>query len=85
MPSAHLPAEVTVRYWAGARAVAGIVSETVAAGSVGEVLEAVRTRHTGLAPVLAVASFLVDGVASDRDAAVPPGATLDILPPFAGG
>ena len=24
MPSAHLPAEVTVRYWAGARAAAGI-------------------------------------------------------------
>ena len=47
MPSAHLPAEVTVRYWAGARAAAGIESETVAAGTVGEVLEQVRARHTG--------------------------------------
>ena len=85
MPSAHLPAEVTVRYWAGARAAAGIESERVSAGTVGEVLEQVRARHTGLAPVLAVASFLVDGIARDLTAQVPPGGTLEVLPPFAGG
>jgi molybdopterin synthase sulfur carrier subunit len=85
MPSAHLPAEVTVRYWAGARAAAGIESERVAAGTVGEVIEQLRDRHTGLGPVLAVASFLVDGVARDRNADVPAGSTLEVLPPFAGG
>jgi molybdopterin converting factor small subunit len=33
-----------------------------------------------------VASFLVDGVAwHDRETAMPAGATVDVLPPFAGG
>jgi molybdopterin converting factor small subunit len=36
--------------------------------------------------VLAVASFLVDGVTRhDRETALPAGATVDVLPPFAGG
>jgi len=85
MPSAHLPAEVTVRYWAGARAAAGIESERVAAGTVGEVIEQLRDRHTGLGPVLAVASFLVDGRAARRIDPVSPGSVVEVLPPFAGG
>ncbi|HET8640567.1 MAG TPA: MoaD/ThiS family protein, partial [Pseudonocardiaceae bacterium] len=39
-----------------------------------------------MARVLAAASFLVDGVAChDRGAPLPAGATVDVLPPFAGG
>ena len=39
-----------------------------------------------LAAVLRVASFLVDGVTChDRQAPLPAGATIDVLPPFAGG
>jgi sulfur-carrier protein len=35
--------------------------------------------------VLKVASFLVDGVRADDDTVLPPGAIVDVLPPFAGG
>ena len=36
--------------------------------------------------VLDAASFLVNGVAwRDREATLPAGATVDVLPPFAGG
>jgi molybdopterin converting factor small subunit len=55
--------------------------------SLSDLVEELAARHgPQLAKVLAVASFLVDGVACrDREAAVPPGATVDVLPPFAGG
>jgi molybdopterin converting factor small subunit len=49
---------------------------------------AVLTRRHGerLAVVLKAASFLVDGLTChDRRAALPAGATVDVLPPFAGG
>ena len=35
--------------------------------------------------VSAVASVLLDGSPADRDQEIPAGATLEILPPFAGG
>jgi len=38
-----------------------------------------------LGPVLAVSSFLVDGVACDGDVILRAGAVVDVLPPFAGG
>jgi molybdopterin converting factor small subunit len=81
---------VTVRYFAAARAAAGVESERLdvrAGGSVEDVLAAVRSRHGGeLARVLERCSFLLDEVAV-RDRGVEPGdgATLDVLPPFAGG
>ncbi|MBP2340515.1 molybdopterin converting factor small subunit [Saccharothrix coeruleofusca] len=82
--------ELTVRYFAGARAAAGVAQESVAlsgGATVAHVLEAVRERHDDrLARVLAASSFLLDGVAvRDRDTPVPEGALLDVLPPFAGG
>ena len=79
---------ITIRYFAGARAAAGGLStEQVAAGSVDDVVAALGRRHgERLAVVLKAASFLVDGLAChDRQAAVPAGATVDVLPPFAGG
>jgi molybdopterin converting factor small subunit len=79
---------VTVRYFAGARAAAGRTAEVVPAGrSLAEVTGDLATRHgTGLARVLAAASFLVDGLAChDPSAVLPAGATVDVLPPFAGG
>jgi molybdopterin converting factor small subunit len=86
-----LVAEVslTVRYFAGARAAAGTAEETLDADaySLSELVDELAARHgPQLAKVLAVASFLVDGVACrDREARVPAGATVDVLPPFAGG
>lgn len=79
---------VQVRYFAGARAAAGGTrSESVEAASVDELVSLLTRRHgERLALVLKAASFLVDGLAChDRQAALPAGATVDVLPPFAGG
>jgi molybdopterin converting factor small subunit len=79
---------VTVRYFAGARAAAGVAEEPAPDGlSLDGLLAELADRHgEPLARVLKAASLLVDGVAwHDRRAAVPAGATVDVLPPFAGG
>jgi molybdopterin synthase sulfur carrier subunit len=79
---------LTVRYFAGARAAAGgVSSETVEAGSLDDLTQLLTDRHgERLGLVMKAASFLVDGLTChDRRAALPAGATVDILPPFAGG
>ncbi len=81
---------VTVRYFAAARAAAGLPSEDVDVGdgaTVSEVLEAIASRHgEGLRKVLAACSFLLDSVAvRDHTTRLRHGAELDVLPPFAGG
>jgi molybdopterin synthase sulfur carrier subunit len=74
---------ITIRYFAGARAAAGVDEEQVPAGTRLHQLAGERQR---LRQVLLSASFLVDGLAwHDRDAPLPAGATVDVLPPFAGG
>jgi molybdopterin converting factor small subunit len=78
---------VTVRYFAGARAAAGTTEEKVAARTVEDLVVVLAGAHgTGLARVLASATFLVDEVVChDRTAVLPDGASVDVLPPFAGG
>ena len=77
---------VTVRYFAGARAAAGVETEQVGAASLGELVDLLGARGERMTKVLAACSFLVDGVsARDRSAGLPDGATVDVLPPFAGG
>lgn len=76
---------VAVRYWAGARAAAQTRQDTLPAGSVAEILATAVAARPALAPVVALCSILVDGLRSEADTVVPPGATLDVLPPFAGG
>ena len=78
---------VTVNYFAAARAIAGADTETVEAESLAELIAVITERHgPALAKVLGVCSFLVDGVRrSDRDADLPHGSSVDVLPPFAGG
>lgn len=83
-------AAVTVRYFAGARAAAGLPSEVIelpAPVTVADLLAEATERHgEALARVLARCSFLLDEVAvHERSAAVADGASLDVLPPFAGG
>ncbi len=81
-------AALTVRYFAGARAaVQGLRSEPVEAGSLDELKQQLTDRHgERLGVVLKAASFLVDGLAChDQTAPLPADATIDILPPFAGG
>jgi sulfur-carrier protein len=81
--------QVTVRYFAAARAAAGAEVEAVyvAPGTtVAELVDHLGSRNVQLAKVLKRCSFLRDGIAV-RD----PGVTLeaeqiiDVLPPFAGG
>jgi molybdopterin synthase sulfur carrier subunit len=75
---------ITVRYFAGARKAAGVQAAVVAGGT--SVAELTAAAQPELAKVMSASSFLVDGVAwRDRDAALPDGCTLDVLPPFAGG
>ncbi|MEV6598961.1 MoaD/ThiS family protein [Actinoplanes sp. NPDC051346] len=87
--SADLAARpIRVRYFAGARAAAGNTSEeTVEASSLDELTVLLSGRHgERLALVLKAASFLVNGLTChDRQVALPAGATVDVLPPFAGG
>ncbi|GAA4678425.1 putative molybdenum cofactor biosynthesis protein D2 (MoaD2) / thiamineS [Phytohabitans rumicis] len=77
-----------MRYFAGARAAAGVPEETAPSGLSLEDLAAHLTAAHGdrLGTVLKAASYLVDGVAChDRQQALPGGVTIDVLPPFAGG
>ena len=78
---------VLVRYFAGARAAAGVAEEKVSAGTLDALVTALAERHGGrLGAVLAACSFLVDGLACrDRSAPLPTDCVVDVLPPFAGG
>jgi len=78
---------VLVRYFAGARAAAGVTEEKVPAATLADLVASVTAaRGDRLARVLVAASFLVDGLVwHDRDAELPDGSTVDVLPPFAGG
>jgi sulfur-carrier protein len=82
----------TIRYWAAAKAAAGVAEESVAGDTLGVALSVVRERHADrpdFARVLTRCSFLVDGdpVGSrDPDSVrLPERATVEVLPPFAGG
>ena len=81
---------VTVRYFAAARAAAGVETETVdvpPGATVNILLKTVRGTHgDALGRVLDRCSFLLDEVAvRDRDMPLHHGASVDVLPPFAGG
>ena len=81
---------MTVRYFAAARAAAGVETEAVdvpPGATVDILLKAVRGAHGDeFGRVLDRCSFLLDEVAvRDRDTVLPAGASLDVLPPFAGG
>ena len=81
---------VAVRYFAAARAAAGVEAEKIqvpSTATVADLLDAVRAEHgPELARVLARCSYLLDEVAV-RDHATPvtDASSLDVLPPFAGG
>ena len=80
---------VTVQYFAAARAAAGTEAETLTVppgATVAALIDTLAGRDPKLAAVLQRCSYLLDGVAvRDRSTALPAGATLDVLPPFAGG
>jgi molybdopterin converting factor small subunit len=81
--------QVTVRYFAAARAAAGNDEETIRlqpGSTVAELVEQLTDRGGDLAKVLRRCSFLCDGVAVREPETVLQNAqTVDVLPPFAGG
>jgi len=79
-------ATVTVRYWAAAKAAAGVAEETASAATVGELLDQAAAGHgPDLARVLARSSILLDGRRARPEDPLVDGATVEVLPPFAGG
>ncbi|MBM9458407.1 MoaD/ThiS family protein [Nocardioides sp. zg-536] len=85
---------IRVRYWAAARAAAGVPEEEISVAgplTLGELLRTVTERHAGtrLPEVVRICSVLLgDRPVSTSDPAevvVEPGQTVEFLPPFAGG
>lgn len=81
---------VTVRYFAAAAHATGLAQEVVEMApesTLADLLEELVERHGDrLDQVLQRSSLLVDEVVGrDREALTPTGATIDVLPPFAGG
>ncbi|MEU5598578.1 MoaD/ThiS family protein [Streptomyces sp. NPDC020298] len=82
--------KVTVRYWAAAKAAAGVAEEPYDAATLSEALAAVRERHPGeLVRVLQRCSYLIDGdpvgTREHETVRLAEGGTVEVLPPFAGG
>jgi molybdopterin synthase sulfur carrier subunit len=84
--------DVTVHYWAAARAAAGIAEEHVAAGNLAGLLDEISRRHRDrdrFDDVISTCSILVGetpvGAREPGDVALHPGDTVEFLPPFAGG
>jgi sulfur-carrier protein len=84
--------KVMIRYWAAAKDAAGLAEESVAAATLAEALNAVvasRAPDKRLHDVLERSSVLIDGTRASRanaeDIALPDGAVIEVLPPFAGG
>lgn len=80
----------TVRYWAAARAAAGVPSEQLDAATLGDALASAAQAHgAALEKVLSVCSYVVDGDPVGRrphdEVPLGPGSLVDVLPPFAGG
>ena len=82
----------TIRYWASAKAAAGIAEESADADTLAEAIASAVERHEdrpGLAKVLQVCSFVVDGQPTGRrphdEVLLTEGWVAEALPPFAGG
>ena len=78
-------AQVSVRYWAGARAAAGVEEERLDAASTDDVVAALTARGGELARVVGLSSLLVDGNVVRDLVPLADGQVVEVLPPFAGG
>ncbi|TCM47066.1 MoaD/ThiS family protein [Kribbella sp. VKM Ac-2568] len=77
--------EVTIRYFAAARAAAGESTSIAEAVSIKDLVGTVSAGRPELARVLGICTFLLDGERVEEDAPLREGALVDALPPFAGG
>lgn len=85
---------IRVRYWAAAKAAAGVAHDELSVSGplpLAEVVRRALALHPGtrLAEVVSACSVLVDdrpvGTADPALLLVEPGASVELLPPFAGG
>ena len=94
-PQRPTPGTVTLRYWASARAAAGVAEdrlEVAGAVTLADLADRARELHAGserFSQVLKTCSALVGdrpvGTADPATVRVEPGQTVEFLPPFAGG
>ncbi len=84
--------DVTVRYWAAARAAAGLETEVVSATSLAQLLDEIDRRHRDrdrFRDVIGSCSVLVGevpvGSRDPADVVLRAGDRVEFLPPFAGG
>jgi molybdopterin converting factor small subunit len=80
----------TLRYWAAARAAAGVDSERYDGATLADVIAAAKALHgEQLARLLDRCAFVVDdahiGGRPHDTVALTEGGTVEVLPPFAGG
>ena len=81
---------VSLHYWAGARAAAGVAAEEIQARTVAEALRFARDRRSDphFDRVIKASSMLIDGLTAhpeDLDRPLTAPVRVEILPPFAGG
>lgn len=74
-----------VRYFAAAEERAGVAEETRTEATLGELRAALTAERPGLGALLPRCAVLVDGARVDDTHPLTGGATVDVLPPFAGG
>jgi molybdopterin converting factor small subunit len=77
-----------VRFWAGARALAGTAEQVVVGATLHELLEALRHEYgEKMTRLLDASVILLDGgqVDTKRDRPLADSAVVEILPPYAGG
>ncbi|SDI53632.1 MoaD/ThiS family protein [Nonomuraea jiangxiensis] len=78
-----------VRYWAAAKEAAGVAEEAYDAATLGELMTKITENRAELARVMQRCSFLVDGSPVGKrhhdQVILGDGATVEVLPPFAGG
>jgi molybdopterin synthase sulfur carrier subunit len=81
---------VSLHYWAGARAAAGVAEEEIEAGSVADALRLACDQRANprFDKVIAASSILIDGLTAhleDLERPLTGPVRVEVLPPFAGG
>ena len=78
--------DIEIRYFAAARAAAGVSTSTCSPGTLASILGQISSGNPELERVIAQCSFLVDAIAAhDLNMTINAGSVIDVLPRFAGG
>jgi sulfur-carrier protein len=90
MPETNAIVPVSLHYWAGARAAAGVTEEEIEARSVAEALQLACEERSDphFDKVIKASSVLIDGLTAhqeDLERLLIAPVRVEVLPPFAGG